>query len=452
MRLAVIGGLAAGPAAAAEAKRRDPAAEVVLFEASAFVSVGACETRLVAAGVLDDLPSIPAETLASTRGLDVRTRHRVDALDVRTGTLTVEAMDHGSRYTDRFDRFILATGARARRLGIAGEDAHGVFALRSKEDAHALRDWLDTEPVRHVVVAGAGPVGVELAEAVRLRGLRATILAPEGRALAGLLHADLGAPLASALRAAGVALRAERAIEILTNAAGRVRAVRTDRGELIGCQAVIVAVGIEPRTELARAAGIRLGATGGLAADDQMRTSARTVWACGDGAEVRRVVDGASVLWPVAPVARQTGRVAARNAVRRGGPPATFAGVTGAAAVVAFGLELAAVGLSERDAAFAGLDAVAVQVAGRSRSSVTPGGHPLWVRLLAERGSGRLLGGQVMGAEGAAWRANVLVPLLRARATARDLAEDTDLLYTPPVGPAVDPLRVAAARLAAAAR
>jgi len=444
MRLAVVGGTAAGPAAAVEAVRHG--ADVVLFEAGPHVSVGACEIPYHVAGQLGGASLIvrtPAQLGAD--GVDVRTRHRVTALDPGRGRLTVDALDFGSTHEERFDRLILATGARARRLGIPGEDAAGVFPLRTLADADALRAWLDAEDVRHVVVAGGGYVGVEMAEALRARGLRATILDGHGRVLAGALDPSLAAPMDAAVRAAGVTVRAERPVEILADGAGRVRAVRTDRRELIGCQAVVVAVGVEPVTELAAAAGIRLGATGGIATDDAMRTSHRAVWACGDVAEVPRAVDGRRILWPLAPVGRRTARVAARNAASRAtAAPETVAPIAASAAVRVFGVEAATVGLSLAEAIAAGLDAVAETIWAGSRTHHFPGRRAVGVRLVAERGSGRLLGGQLVGAEGAALRANVLVPMIRAGATARALAEDTDLVYNPPLAPAVDPLRVAA--------
>lgn len=447
MRIAVIGGLASGPAAAAEAQREAPDAEVVLYEAGPHVSVGACEIPYFVADRLEgktDLVVLSPEALERTRGFRVFTEHRVTALDPRSGRLTVEATRYGSAREERFDRFILATGARARRLGVPGEEASGVFVVRSMTDALDLKRWLRTEPVRHVVVVGAGYVGLEMAEAMRDRGLRATLLDPSGRVLAGSLAPEVAGQMDDAVRASGVAVRAERPTEILATDDGRVEAVRTDRGEIIGCGAVIVAVGVEPRTELAEAAGVAVGASGAIATDAHMRTNHRNVWACGDCAEVFRVIDGAPVHWPLAPTGRRTARVAARNAARRRGESDAFRGVTPSVAVVAFGIEAAAVGLSEAEAREAGFDPVAVQVRHTTRTKVFPGSRPIDVRLVADRARGRLLGAQLVAGEGVALRANTLVPLIRSGATARDLAEDVDLVYNPPIAPAVDPLRVAA--------
>ncbi|WP_420457475.1 FAD-dependent oxidoreductase [Rubrivirga sp.] len=446
MRIAVIGGLAAGPAAAAEAKRQAPDATVVLFEEGPHISVGTCEIPYLIGGRLEpgtDLVVLTPDEIRRTRGVDARVRHRVTALDPGRGRLTVEALHFGSTTEEPFDRFILATGARARRLGVDGEDAAGVFTVRNLVDTHAILRWLDTEPVRHVVVVGGGYIGLEMAEAMRERGLRATILDPNGRVLGNTVACEASDLMNEAVAAAGVAVRAERVTAILADDDGRVRAVRTDRGELVGCQMVVVSVGVEPRVELAQAAGIRLGDRGGVAVDDQMRTSARRVWACGDVVEIPRAPDGRRVLWPLATTARRTARVAARNAT---GTADRFRPFAGAVGVRAFGVEVGSVGLSLAQAEDAGLDAVATDVRHLSRTAAFPEASPIDVRLVTERGTGRLLGGQLVGAEGAALRSDVLVPLVARGATVRELAEDLDLLYNPPLAPAVDPLKVAASR------
>ena len=451
MRIAIVGGLAAGPAAAAEAKRRAPDAEVVVFEEGPHVSVGTCEIPYYLGGDLrpgTDLEVLTPQELERTRDIRVFVRHRVTAVDVRAGRLTVDALDYGARRDEPFDRLVLATGARPRSLDVDGEDAAGVFTVRDLADTRHIERWLATEPVRHVVVVGGGYIGLEMAEAMRKRGLRATILDPAGRVLNRTVACEASDLMDQAVARAGVAVRAETATAVLADDAGRVRAVRTDRGELVGCQMVVVSVGVEPRAELAAAAGITLGDQGGVAVDDEMRTSARSVWACGDVVQIPRAPDGRRVLWPLATTARRTARVAARNAAAGGrgarGGGDTFRPFAGAVGVCAFGVEVGAVGLSVAQAREAGFDAVAADVRHVSRVGSFPECRPVDVRLVAERGTGRLLGGQVVGAEGAALRANVLVPLVRSGATVRELAEDSDLIYNPPLAPAVDPLKVAA--------
>jgi len=446
MRIAIIGGTASGPAAAAEAARCNPAAEVVLYEQEPHISVGSCEIPYYLGAWIDDWRSLEVLTpqqFEATRGAAVRVRHRVLEIRPRQRQLAVEALDYGSVHEERFDRFILCTGAQSRRLGVEGEDAPNVFHVRTLATARAIRGWIEAERVRHVVMVGGGYIGVEVAEALRSRGLRVTVLDPMGRVLGGLLCPEMGAPMDAAVRAAGVAVRKEVPLRFALDRHGRVRAVHTDRGEIIGCDLVLVAIGLVPDTALAEAAGVALGRTGALATDDGMQTNVANVWACGDAVELQHVVTGKAVYLPLAPVGRRGARVAARNAARRSGGRETMAPVTGIAGVRAFGVEAVRVGLSEVEARAAGFDAVAAQVQHWSRTKIYPGSKRLHVRLVVERGSGRLLGGELVGEEGAGLRANTLVPLIREGYTAGQVLREVDLLYNPPLAPAVDPLLIA---------
>ncbi len=446
-RIAVIGGTASGPAAAARAKRTDPGAEVVLFEQGPHISYGACEMPYFVAGEIADvrrLIKLTPERFEETRGGRVLVRHRVTALDPPRNRLTVEDLETGEKRRERFDKFILATGARPRLPDLDGLDAPNVFPFRTLEDAADLRAYLDANTVGHAVVFGGGYVGIEVAEALRARDVRVTILEPGPGVLHTYLDDELRPLVEAVLQRHGVAVRRERAIALDHHPGGAVRAVRTDRGERIGCGLVVVAMGIVPNTELAAAARIRTGATGALAVDAHMRTNLPNVWACGDCVEVPRVIDGKRVYVPLSPTAFRTARVAGHNAARRGrGRPTRFPGVTGASAVRVFELEVAAVGLRLHEAVAAGFDAFAVAIRHRSRGASMPGAKPVHVRLVVARGRGRILGAELVGEDGAALRADVLVPLIWEGATVERL-RDLDLIYTPPFAPPLDPLLIAA--------
>ncbi len=447
LRIAVIGGTASGTAAAAEAKRANPEAEVVLFEQNTYVAFGACEIPYFVGGWLqspDQLIALTPEEFERTRKVKVRVLHRVEALYPRERRLVYRHLAYNSVHERTFDRFILAVGARPRRLQLPGEEAPNVFYVRLLEDAVGMREYLESEPVRHVVVVGGGYIGVEMAEVLRLRGLQVTLLEPTGKLLNTMIEDELRPLVHRKLEAEGIILRQEGVVGFEQNAAGLVQAVVTDRKEKIGCQMVVVAIGVQPNVELAIQAGIQLGKTGAIAVDDQMHTSSPNVWACGDCIEVKRVVDRTPIYLPLSPNAFRTARVAARNATRMGrGRPAVFPGVTPASAVKIFGLEIAAVGLSLQQAKERGFDAVSVTIKHWSQAPVMPGARPVYVRLIVERGTARLLGGEVLGEDGAALRADILIPFVRQGLRADDL-EETDLIYTPPVAPARDPLWIAA--------
>jgi CoA-dependent NAD(P)H sulfur oxidoreductase len=447
----VVGGVAAGTAAAAEAARTDPDANVTLYEQGAHISYGACEIPPLVAGDIQsaaDLVNLRPREFEREKGAIVRTEHRVESIDTDRRRLFVRDLRADSAERVRFDKLILATGAIPRMPDAPGVDSENVFPIRTLSEADALRTFLDRNPVRHVVIVGGGYIGVEMAEAIVNRGIRATILEPQEGILNQYLSPPMRLIMQRAVEEAGVTVRKEFAERFDVGSDGRVVSVGTDRGEKIGCQAVLICMGVVPNTELAQSAGIRLGQSGAVATDDGMRTNIPTIWACGDVIEVRRVVDDRMIHLPLSPVGFRTARVAAYNAARGGkGSPRHFGGVTGASAVRVFGIEAGVAGLREWEATEAGIDCASVMITHSSRSGSHPDAEKLTVSLVAERGSRRLLGGELVGKDGAALRANILVPLLRERATIGDIQE-LELVYNPPVAPPRDALLIAASVLA----
>lgn len=455
MRIAVIGGTAAGPAAAAEAIRQNPEAQVTLYEQDSHISVGSCEIPYYFGGMIDDwrkLEVLTPEKFEQSRGGTVRVRHRVREIQLREKKLIVEALDFGSIHEEPFDRIILATGARARKLNVEGENAPNVFPVRTLEDARAIHQWLEDHQPRHIVIAGGGFVGVEVSEMLRYRGFRVTVLDPHGRLLARNLSESMSAPFDEAVKASGVVVRPEVITGLRTDANGYVSSVETDKGERIGCDLVLVGVGLVPNVELGTSIGGRLGETSALIVDNTMSIGVPGVYACGDCIELPHVGSRAPIYLPLSPVARRTARVAARNAASSGrGARATLSPIVRIVGVKSFGYETAQVGLTEREARVSGYEIGTAQIRHRSRSSRAVGSKPVYIKLIVEKGTSRLLGGEFLGEEGAALRANVLVPLIRDGYTARQVSEDLDFVYNPPIAPAVDPIIIACSAAAKAA-
>ncbi len=448
-RIAVIGGVASGTAAAAQAARTDPSAEVVLFEQGPHISYGACEIPYYISDAVDSaekLVQFDAKRFLKEKRVVARTGHTVLAIHPARNRLTVKP-PAGAQLEERFDKFILATGATADTLDIDGASAPNVFTIRTLEGAVDLKNWLAGHRINHAVIIGGGYIGVEISDSLMARGIRATTLDPSG-VLHRYVSPALQPVVASHFTARGLQIRRERAVRFEHDAVGDVNAVLTDAGERIGCQLVIVAIGISPNSCLAKDAGLRVTPNGCVDVDEHMRSSAPNVWACGDCVMTKRVVDGAWIYLPLSPAAFRTGHVAGENAARQGrGAPARFPGVVGASAVRALGLEVAHVGLSLAEARDAGIDAFAEKVEGFSRVSVDPGSRRLYVELVVDRARGRLIGGTLVGEDGAALRANILVPLIWKGWTV-DAVRDLDLIYNPPIAPAIDPLLTAANRAA----
>lgn len=446
-RIAVIGGVAAGPAAAAQAKRTDPNADVVLFEQDAHISYGACELPYVVAGMIaapEAVIRFTSSTFEASRGAKVHVRHRVEQVKPRRCRLIVRDLQSDHVREERFDKFILATGATAHRPNIPGLDAHPIFCLRTLQDAQDMRAHLDTHTVQHAVILGGGYVGLEVADALMHRGIRVTLLDGGDGLLGEMLDLSFQEKLLTSLTREGLSVRSERAVAIQVNKRNTVRAVVTNKKEQIGCDMVVVATGIRPNTALGKAAGVTFGKTGAIAVNEQMRTNVPNVWACGDCIEVERTIDQRKILHPLALTAFRTARVAGANAARRGhGAPARFPGVIGNTAVKVFGYEIASVGLTLDQAKVAGFDAHATAIEHWSHVTSYPGAERLNVCLVWEAGKGRILGAQLFGREGAALRSNTLVPFIRASDNLRAL-ESMDFVYTPPIAPSLDPLFIVA--------
>ena len=446
-RIAVVGGVASGPAAAAKAKRVDPEAEVVMFEQGPHISYGACEMPYYISGEIadpDQLVILTPDEFERTRGATVFVDHAVRSIEVTSNRLDIESLKDGRTWQERFDKVILATGARARHLGVEGEGAKNVFVLRELTDAYEIRRALDLVPVKHAVVVGGGYVGVEVAEALVEAGVRVSIIDRKGKVLGKYVGDTLRPIIESTLKTNGVVVRRDEVSRITSDQNGVVDSVWTASGERIGCQMVVVCIGITPNVDLARAAGIRIGDAGGVKVDEGMKTSSPSVWACGDCVEVTRVIDQKQVLSPLAPTAYRTARVAATNAARGGrGSRATFKGVTPASGVKVFELQVAAVGMRLHEAREAGFDCVSSNIASWSRVQMYPGAKRVHVDLVVERRSGRLLGAELVGEEGAVLRGDVLVAPIREGWSVSRIKE-LDLIYTPPFAPSLDPIIVAA--------
>ncbi|NND73358.1 MAG: FAD-dependent oxidoreductase [Rhodothermales bacterium] len=449
-RIAIVGGVAAGPAAAAQARRVNPSADIWMFEAGANISYGACEMPYVLSGLIETIDELVVNTAAEfsrSRNINVRTGHRITAVHAATRTLTIEDSADGRTWDERFDKLVLATGARARRLAVAGEDSTGVFLFRTLDDLRQVTKMLNQRPAKHAVVAGGGYVGVEVAESLSKAGVRVSIVHRGSHILDSYVGSAHGEIIHNELSRHGVTVRKDSISRIEADATGHVKAVQTVGGELIGCDLVVVAVGVDPHSTLALDAGIRLGVSGGIRVDEHMRTSASGIWACGDCIEVERIVDGAMIHSPLAPTAYRTARVAGSNAARRGrGKPARFHGVTPASAVKVFDLEVAAVGIRRNEAEAAGLDIVSNKIVAGSRAGMYPGSRDISIELVGMRRGGRLIGAELVGGEGAALRANVLALAIRQRLTVSQIKE-VDLIYAPPFAPSIDPIIVAAREL-----
>jgi NADPH-dependent 2,4-dienoyl-CoA reductase/sulfur reductase-like enzyme len=447
-RLVVIGGDAAGMTAAATARRRVPAdqLDIVAFEKGNYTSYSACGIPYLIGGLVPDVDALIARGPDEhrRRGVDARTGHEVLAIDTDRRRVLVRRGADGVESWEGFDQLVIATGSTPRRPALPGVDAVGIFGVQTLDDGLAVRAASDADDARHAVVVGGGYVGLELGEALVRRGLSVALVESEPQPMS-TLDPEMGALVADALRSVGVEVYVGERVEGFDTDAGQVTGVQTS-ARVLPADLVILGLGVDPNSGLARDAGIPVGTSGGITVDDHVRAGVDGIYAAGDCSESFHRVSRRPVVVALGTHANKQGRVAGINA---SGGDAVFPGVLGTAASKICKYEVARTGLNEREAAAAGFDAVAVSIDSTTRAGYYPDAAPIRVRVVAEQGTGRLLGAQIVGEEGAAKRVDVLAAAIWNDMTVDEVAS-MDLSYAPPFAPVWDPTLMAARRAAAA--
>lgn len=432
MRLVVIGGVAAGLSAAARARRLDASLEIVVLEQGDVISYGACGLPYLIEGRVrkpEQLIVYTPEYFQRERNIAVRTGARAEA--IRHGRREV-LLAGGERV--RYDRLVIATGARPATARIAGADRPHVFTLHTMGDALGILRFLDERRPRAAVVIGAGYIGLEAADALRRRGLEVTVF----EAGANVLRRD-----DPELTRQVVEHMARFGVDVRVNAP--VSAIEPDSVGGVPCDMVVLSAGILPNAEMAADAGVERGRTGAIRVDERMETNLPGVFAAGDCAEAHHLVTERPAFIPLGTTANKQGRVAGANAA---GARERFGGVTGTAIIAIFDRGFAVTGLSAEQARREGFTPVTARIEGRTHPRYFDG-RPTTVELVADAATRRLIGGTVTGEEGAGGRINVIAAALAARMRAEDF-EGLDLAYAPPFAPVWDPLLIAAQQLSKA--
>ena len=439
-RLVVIGGDAGGMAAASQARRRRADLEIIALEKSQWTSYSACGIPYVLAGEvghLDDLVARSPQEFRDRFAIDVRTGHEATGIDVARGTVDVRDVEQGRAYSLGYDVLHIGTGARPFRPPIPGIDSPDVHGVQTLDDAAHLLEHARAGGVRSVVVVGGGYVGLEIAEAFVTRGCPRVAVVEQAAEVMGTLDPDMGALVSNAMRGVGIDVRTGEAV--VGFEPGR---VVTEVGG-IEADLVILGLGVVPNSALAGDAGIALGERDAIRVDRRQRTSAAGVSAAGDCCESFHLVAQRPVHIALGTVANKQGRVAGINI---GGGYAAFAGVVGTAVTKVCSTEVARTGLSDAEAKRYGFEYDVAAIDSTTRAGYYPGAKSIRVKMIAERGSGRVLGAQIVGLENAGKRIDAVAVAITAGMTTEDVL-NLDLAYAPPFGPLWDPVQVAARRL-----
>ena len=358
-------------------------------------------------------------------------------IDLAQRRVRVQQVGNGKAWWEPFDHLLIATGAVPFCPDVPGADAQGIYGLNTLQSGIEVRRAVDQEKPKKAVIVGGGYIGLEMAESLLRRGLGVSLIemAPQ---VMNTLDPDMGALVSEALRDAGVELYLEEPLKGFEVEGGRVQAVVTDQRTL-PADLVILGMGVRPNSALAADADIPLGVKGAIRVNDRMQTEVEGVWAAGNCAESFHLVSRRPFYIALGTVANKQGRVAGINL---GGGYATFPGVVGTAVTKVCAVEVARTGLQEKEIQRLGLEYINARIEYRTRARYYPDTGPITVKLLAEKGSGRLLGGQIVGIEGAAKRIDVVAVALHAGLTV-DKMINLDLGYAPPYSPVWDPLLIA---------
>jgi NADPH-dependent 2,4-dienoyl-CoA reductase/sulfur reductase-like enzyme len=452
VRLVVVGGDAAGMTAASHVVRAQTDADVVVVERGPYTSYSMCGIPYLVGGEIDGPERLVVRTPDEFReaGMTVHMGTEAVAIDAAARTVRVRDAQHRER-DEPYDALLWAAGAHPVVPPLPGAAEHGLV-VHTLDEGERLRGVLDARPgIRHVVVVGAGYIGMELAEALVRRQLDVTLLdmAPQ---VMGSLDPDMADHVQRALERFGIRVRLGEVLLAIREPAGQCREVVTDRGAY-RAELVVLAVGARPSVDVPAAAGCEVGVSGALRVDDRMRTTVPGIWAAGDCVEARHLVSGAEVNIQLGTHANKQGKVAGIDIVAAVDDPASrrgdaaFPGVVGTAVTKVCELEIARTGLNESQAQAAGLEYRAVRFTSTARSGYMADPGRVHVKMLAEAGTGRLLGAQLVGTGNVAKRIDVAATWCQVGLTVQQ-AQLLDLAYSPPFGSVWDVLQVGARKLA----
>lgn len=426
MKVVIVGGVAGGATAAARIRRLDEKARITVFEKTGYISYANCGLPYYIGEVIteeDQLTLQSPEKMWSRYRIEVKTGHEVTDVDADAKTVSVTNLETGETFTESYDKLILAPGAAPVIPDVSGLKGDKVFTLKNIEDTFGLYEYIEANEPKKALLIGAGYINLEIAENLRKRGMDVTITQRSAQVLNRKMDPDMVRYVHKNLLQNGVELKL---------------GYQVTPDDVAAADLVVVAAGTKPRTELAQAAGLKLGNNGGIAVDDRMATSDPDIYAVGDAVETINIVTEQERLASLAGPANKQARVAADNIC---GIESHYRGSVGAAILEMFGMAAAMVGITEEMASGLGLDYDKVILSPLSHASYYPGAKPMPMKVIYEKNTLKILGAQIIGYEGVDKRIDVLSVAMQTGMKATDL-KNLDLAYAPPFASAKDPVNM----------
>lgn len=440
MKVVIVGGVAGGATAAARIRRLDERAEITVFERSGYISYANCGLPYYIGDVISDSGELTLQTpesFFSRFRVNIKVRHEVTALHPDKKSISVKNLETGDEFEEFYDKLVLSPGAKPVQPRLPGAGIQKLFTLRTVEDTFRMKEYINNNHPKSVVLAGGGFIGLELSENLRELGMDVTIV-QRPKQLMNPFDADMASFIHNEVRRNGVRLVLGRTVEGFEETDGGVRVLLKDE-EPLHADMVVLAIGVMPDTKLAKEAGLEMGIKGSIVVNERMETSFPDIYAAGDAVQVKHYVTGQDALISLAGPANKQGRIIADNIC---GGKSYYLGSQGSSVLKVFGVTAAVTGINETNAKKAGLDVDTVILSPMNHAGYYPGGKVMTMKVVFEKESYRLLGAQIVGYDGVDKRIDVLATAIHAGLKATQL-KDLDLAYAPPYSSAKDPVNMA---------
>ncbi len=440
MKVVIVGGVAGGATAAARIRRLDETAQIVIFEKSGYISYANCGLPYYIGDVITDENALTVQTPDSLRDrfrIEAKVKHEVIFLDAENKCVTVKDLQTGKEFREAYDKLILAPGARPVKPDLEGTDSDRIFTLRTVEDTLKIHDFVDKNKPKSAVIVGGGYIGIEVAENLKKRDMDVTIVQKPDQLMNTIDH-DMAAFVHNKLRAGGISLMLNSNVTGFRQENNKIMTVLEGNVEKES-DMVLLATGITAENTLAKQAGLKLGIKGNIVVNDRMETSAPDIYAIGDAIAVKHFVTGKEAAIALAGPANKQGRIAADNIC---GLDSRYIGTMGTSVIKIFDMTVASTGLTEKAAKDAGMEYESVVLSPLSHADYYPGAKVMTMKVVFEKKTLKLLGAQIIGAEGVDKRLDVIAVAINSGIKA-DKLKDLETAYAPPFSSAKDPVNMA---------
>jgi NADPH-dependent 2,4-dienoyl-CoA reductase/sulfur reductase-like enzyme/rhodanese-related sulfurtransferase len=446
-RLLIVGGVAGGGSCAARARRHSEDMEIIIFERGGFVSFANCGLPYYVGKVItneEDLIVASPERFKDYFNIDVRLGHNVLRVDPRNKEIEVQNTATNETRREPYDTLVISPGSAPVSPPLEGIGLAGIFTVKTIPDTREIMDWIHVRKARKAAVIGGGFIGLEMAENLKKRGLNVSIVEMQKHVMPAI-DEEMAAPIHAHLKSSGILLHLGSPVKSFQQLESGKILITLKSGTTEQVDMVILSIGVRPEIELARSAGLKIGALGGIQVDEFMQTSDPHIWAVGDAVEVKDCITGVNNLIPLAGPANRQGRVAA-DAISGHPDISGFRGVQATAVCGVMGMTIASTGVTEKTLKKTTINNKPVTYEKiyahpDHTASYYPGSQTIMIKLLFSPDDGRIFGAQAVGTQGVEKRIDVIAMAIQMQGTVFDL-EEAELCYAPQYGAAKDPVNI----------